>query len=154
MTVDYQTDDRLSVNIQPAYITADNASQYILPDSLVQLPEQGCSTSASADIDLQFSWTNEPSFAFEVLRKSSGDVIFSTLGSVLVYEDQFFEFVTHLPENYNLYGMGETIHSLRLGNNYTATFYPADNGNPADANSYGVHPFYLDTRYYLSLIHI
>jgi alpha-glucosidase len=100
------------------------------------------------DIDLAFSWTNEPTFSFVVTRKSTGDVLFDTRGSVLVYEDQFIEFVSQLPEQYNLYGMGERIHGLRLGNNFTATFYAADAGDPIDGNIYGNHPFYLDTRYF------
>jgi alpha-glucosidase len=44
--------------------------------------------------------------------------------------------------------MGERIHDLRLGNNFTATFFAADAGDPIDGNIYGNHPFYLDTRYY------
>lgn len=123
-------------------------SQYILSPELVPLPEQGVVDAATQDIDLQFSWSNDPSFSFTVLRKSTGDVLFDTTGSVLVYENQFVEFVSQLPEDYNLYGMGERIHGLRLGNNFTATFYAADSGDPIDRNIYGNHPFYLDTRYY------
>jgi hypothetical protein len=37
-----------------------------------------------------------------------------------VYEDQFIEFASPLPENYNLYGLGEVIHGFRLGNNLTS----------------------------------
>lgn len=44
--------------------------------------------------------------------------------------------------------MGERIHGLRLGNNFTATFFAADAGDPIDRNIYGNHPIYLDTRYY------
>jgi alpha-glucosidase len=62
------------------------------------------------------------------------------LGSKLVYEDQFIEFVTSMPENYNTYGLGERIHGLRLGNNFTATIYAADTGDPIDYNIYGSHP--------------
>ena len=82
-------------------------SQYILPDELVHLPEQGVVMTDTQDIDLQFSWSNVPTFGFTVLRKSTGDILFDTTGSVLVYENQFIEFVSQLPENYNLYGMGE-----------------------------------------------
>lgn len=94
----------------------------------MHLPQFGVAQADTQDIDLQFSWTNSPSFAFTVLRKSTGDVLFDTRGSVLVYENQFIEFVSQLPENYNLYGMGERIHGLRLGNNFTATFFAADAG--------------------------
>ena len=102
----------------------------------------------NADIDLSFVWSNDPTFSFTVVRKSTGDAIFSTAGSKLVFEDQFTEIVSTLPENYNLYGLGETIHALRLGNNFTKTLYAADVGDPPDYNLYGSHPFYVDTRYY------
>ena len=102
----------------------------------------------NADIDLSFVWSNDPTFSFTVVRKSTGDAIFSTAGSKLVFEDQFTEIVSTLPENYNLYGLGETIHTLRLGNNFTKTIYAADVGDPPDYNLYGSHPFYVDTRYY------
>ena len=81
-------------------------------------------------------------------RRSTGDVIFTTKGNHLVYEDQFIEFVNTLPEDYNLYGLGERIHGLRLNNNFTATIYAADVGDPIDRNIYGSHPFYLETRYF------
>ena len=86
------------------------------------------------------TWSNSPTFAFSVARQSTGDVIFSTFGSKLVYENQFIEFVTSMPENYNVYGLGERIHGLRLGNNLTATTYAADAGTPLDYNIYGTHP--------------
>jgi alpha-glucosidase len=137
--------DRMRINIEPAYIDDSNSSYYVLPSELVYAPKIG---HHSQEIDLEFSWSNDPTFSFVVVRKSTGDVLFDTRGSVLVYENQFIEFVSQLPEKYNLYGMGERIHGLRLGNNFTATFYAADAGDPIDGNIYGNHPVYLDTRYY------
>lgn len=148
LTVDVQTAHRLSVNISPAHVTAENYTQYFLQDELIDLPAQGVLTTNTQDIDLQFSYSNDPTFSFKVIRKSTGDTIFDTEGTVLVYEDQFVEFVNILPENYNLYGLGEHIHGFRLGNNYTATLWAADVGDQIDTNIYGSHPFYLDTRYY------
>ncbi|KAK5714382.1 hypothetical protein LTR17_017163 [Elasticomyces elasticus] len=148
LAVDIQSAHRLRVSIQPAYLDNSNRSQYILPDNLIHLPEQGVVQSDTQDVDLQFSWSNDPTFSFTVLRKSTGDVLIDTRGSVLVYENQFIEFVSQLPESYNLYGMGEQIHGFRLGNNYTTTFYAADAGDPIDGNIYGVHPTYLETRYF------
>lgn len=95
-----------------------------------------------------FTGDDEPSFWFSVTRHSTGDVIFTTKDKKLVYEDQFVEFVTALPNDYNLYGLGERIHGLRLNNNLTATIYAADVGDPIDRNIYGSHPFYLETRYF------
>lgn len=82
------------------------------------------------------------------MRRSTGDVLFDTRGKVLVFEDQFVEMATAMPTNYNVYGLGETIHGLRLGNNFTKTMWNADVGDTIDGNIYGTHPFYLDTRYY------
>lgn len=104
--------------------------------------------SPSSPTDLKFSWSNSPSFTFEVARRSTGDVLFSTVGSKLVFEDQFIEFKTTLPQDWNLQGLGETMHSLRLLNNHNITIYAADAADPIDGNIYGAFPFYLDTRYY------
>jgi alpha-glucosidase len=86
------------------------------------------------------TWSNNPTFSFTVTRISTGDVLYDTSGSNLVYEDQFIEFVTAMPDAYNVYGLGERIHQLRLGNNFTATTYAADAGTPLDYGIYGTHP--------------
>lgn len=125
-----QTANRLQISIEPSSLDSTNESFYILPENLVPRPQQGHVQPTTQESDLQFSWSNEPTFNFAVIRKSTGDVLFDTSGSVLVYENQFIEFVSQLPEEYNLYGMGERIHGLRLGNNYTATFWAADAGDP------------------------
>lgn len=123
LTVAYEAADRLNVEIVPTYLGASNMSQYILPASIVAKPTL---QPANVSSDLDFSWTNKPSFGFSVTRKSTGDVLFSTMGKKLVFENQFIEFASDLPENYNLYGLGETINSLRVPNNFTKTFYAAD----------------------------
>lgn len=142
LEVAYLDADRLSVNIQPANLSPTNTSWYILAPSLVPTPSPDPDAATlSQDNDFQFVWSNSPSFSFSVIRRSTGDVAFTTEGSVLVYEDQFIEFATQMPENYNVYGLGERIHGLRLGNNFTATIYAADSGDPIDYNIYGSHPY-------------
>ncbi|CAG8955439.1 hypothetical protein HYFRA_00010305 [Hymenoscyphus fraxineus] len=149
LTVEYQSADRLHVQITPSHVDASNASWYILPDELIPQPKIDTDASTtSLSNDLEFVWDNEPSFHFSVLRKSTGDTLFSTTGSKIVFENQFIEFSSTLPENYNLYGLGEVIHGFRMGNNFTRTIYAADVGDPIDTNLYGSHAFYLDTRYY------
>ncbi|CAK1357391.1 Alpha-glucosidase [Cercospora beticola] len=145
LELDVQSSHRLHLSIQPYYLDSSNASQYIWSETIVPAPQN---EAGSQEVDLQFTYSNDPTFSFTVVRKSTGDVLFDTTGSVLVFENQFIEFVTQMPESYNIYGMGERIHGLRLGNNFTATFYAADVGDPIDENIYGVHPFYLDTRYF------
>jgi alpha-glucosidase len=147
LTVEYQSSDRIHIEITPTYIDASNSSWFELPEALIPKPTIDSKTHAHGS-DLSFTWGNEPSFWWTVTRVSTGDVLFSTKGSKLVFENQFIEFTSPLPENYNLYGLGEVIHSLRMGNNFTRTFYAADVGDPTDRNLYGDHPFYLDTRYY------
>lgn len=132
LTVEYQATDRLNINISPTHVDASNASWYILPSDLVYKPTVDGAASVPQS-DLLVSWSNEPSFNFKVIRKTTGDILFNTEGTVLVYENQFIEFVSALPENYNLYGLGERIHGLRLGNNFTATTYAADAADPIDS---------------------
>ncbi|KAI2622431.1 glycoside hydrolase family 31 protein [Hypoxylon sp. NC1633] len=149
LVVEYQAVDRLHVEILPRYIGPDNYTWFILPEELIPKPhvEQDFDYYDSGS-DLKFTWSNEPTFSFNVTRKSTGDVLFTTQGFHLVYENQFIEFGSSLPENYNVYGLGEVIHGFRLGNNFTRTFYAADVGDVIDANIYGNHPIYLDTRYF------
>lgn len=133
LTVQYQSEDRLAVKISPAVLTSSNLTQYNLPDYIVQQPKADSdAAAASLKSDLDFIWSNVPTFSFSVVRKSTGDVLFSTAGTKIVFENQFVEFVSVLPENYNLYGLGESIHALRLGNNFTKTLYAADVGDPID----------------------
>lgn len=133
LTVEYQSADRLSIKIVPAIIDTSNISQYILPDHFVHQPTRDADAGlTSLTSDLMFVWSNKPTFSFSIFRKSTGDTLFSTEGTKLVFENQFIEFASLLPENYNLYGLGETIHGLRLGNNFTKTIYAADVGDPID----------------------
>ena len=133
LTVEYQSAQRLAVRITPAVIDASNQSFYILPDHIVTQPKADSDAEyTSLTNDLSFTWDNDPTFSFSVYRRSTGDTVFSTAGMKLVYEDQFIEFVSTLPENYNLYGLGETIHGFRLGNNFTKTIYAADVGDTID----------------------
>jgi alpha-glucosidase len=150
LTIEYQSSTRLAVNIQPAYLDASNSSQWLVPEDLIPRPK---AEDSYKSLNLKFEWGNEPSFWFSVARKSSSDIIFTTQGTRLVYENQFVEFVNSLPQDYNLYGLGERMHGLRLNNDFTATIYAADVGDPIDRNIYGSHPFYLETRYFESDIH-
>ncbi|KAJ9616724.1 hypothetical protein H2200_000443 [Cladophialophora chaetospira] len=148
LKVEYQTSSRLHVNIRPSHVTSQNQSWYLLSTNYVPAATQGSGSMTTSD--LTFSWANSPrtGFGFNVTRNSTGDVLFSTTGTKLVFENQFVELVSHQDEGYNLYGLGEVIHGLRLGNNFTRTIYAADVGDPIDTNLYGSHPFYLQTKYF------
>lgn len=147
LVVDHQDADRLHVGIQPKFVGQSNHTWFVLPEELIPRPPPATEPLGPGG-DLDFGWGNQPSFYFNVTRRSTGDVLFSTKDSRLVYADQFIEFSSSLPENYNLYGLGEVIHGLRLGNNLTRTLFNADVGDIIDANIYGHHPIYYDTRYF------
>ena len=134
LTVEYQSADRLSVQITPSLLAASNATQYNLPQGPVLNPavDSDAGTSSLTN-DLNFVWSNTPTFSFSIYRKSTGDTLFSTAGTKIIFEDQFVEFSSPLPDNYNLYGLGESIHPWRLGNNFTKTMYNADVGDNIDA---------------------
>lgn len=137
LTVEYQSQDRLHIEITPTFIDASNSSWFILPEELIEKPTIDVKSNVTLSPDLVFSYKNDPTFSFTVIRQSTGDTLFSTEGSQLVFEDQFIEFVSVLPDQYNLYGLGEVIHGLRLGNDFTRTIYAADVGDPIDGNIYG-----------------
>ncbi|KAB5578414.1 putative alpha-glucosidase precursor [Coniochaeta sp. 2T2.1] len=141
LSVEYQAADRVNIQIQPRFIGAENETWFILPESLIPKPAVAASGAGADSSDLEVTWSNDPTFAFTVTRKSTSDVLFTTNGTVLVYADQFIELASALPENYNLYGLGEVIHGFRLGNNLTRTLFAADVGDPIDENLYGTHPY-------------
>ncbi|KAK4194856.1 family 31 putative glycoside hydrolase [Triangularia verruculosa] len=147
LLVEFQTNERVHLQIEPRYISQENETWFRLPEVMIPKP-QGDTLCEEQHSDFVVSWSNDPTFSFTIKRKATGDTLFTTEGSVLVYEDQFIEFASPLPKNYNLYGLGEVIHGFRLGNNVTRTLFAADVGSDIDYNIYGSHPIYLDTRYF------
>lgn len=149
LAVQYQSKERLSVKIQPKYLDATNRSQYLLDGALTPLPgvEKG---ACEVESDLRFKWTNEPTFSFNVTRAKTNEVLYSTYGSKIVFEDQFLEMSTSMVKDYNMYGLAECLRGFRVPNNYTQTFWNAynlDNDQILDVNAHSVHPMYLETRY-------
>lgn len=107
-------------------------------------PSQNVSSSGAA---LQFSLEESP-FSFSVTRSSSGEVLFNTTGSQLVFESQYVYLKTQLPQNPNIYGLGEHSDSFRLPTeNYQRVLWNSESPFiPRLSNLYGSHPNYLDHR--------
>lgn len=141
LQVEYQTQDRLHVKILDA-----NNTVYQVPDSVFPRPGYGqwCSPK---DSKLKFDFVADP-FSFTVSRRDSGEVLFNTTGSQLVFESQYVYLKTHLPKSPHLYGLGEHSDSFMLNStNYTRTIYTRDSyGTPQGQNLYGAHPIYFDHR--------
>jgi alpha-glucosidase len=117
---------------------------YQVPDFVVPRPT-GSTTAAGSSLDVSIE---EEPFSFTVTRKSNKEVIFSTKGSSIVFEDQYWRLRTSLPDNPSLYGLGEHTDSLRLPtSNYIRTLWARDAGAvPENTNLYGTHPVYYEQR--------
>ncbi|KAJ6537657.1 glycosyl hydrolases family 31-domain-containing protein [Mycena capillaripes] len=140
LLVEYQTESRLHVRI-------DDTEQNVYQVQESFLPRPGTQNVAAPSAALEFSFTESP-FHFTVTRKATGDVLFDTSGAQLIFESQYVRLRTNLPENPNLYGLGEHSDDFRLGTNgYTRTMWNSESPFiPRLANLYGSHPVYFDHR--------
>lgn len=118
---------------------------YQVPESVFPRPEGP--SSAPESPALKFHYEEEP-FSFSVTRADTEEVLFDTSAATLVFESQYVRLRTKLPENPNLYGLGEHSDPFRLKTtNYTRTLWSQDSwGLPADSNLYGNHPVYYEHR--------
>ncbi|PCD26347.1 hypothetical protein AU210_012777 [Fusarium oxysporum f. sp. radicis-cucumerinum] len=141
LEVEYQTEDRLHVKILDT-----NNTVYQVPDDIFPRPGYG-QWASPKNSKLKFDFKADP-FSFTVTRKDSGEVLFDTSGSKLVFESQYLYLKTKLPERPYLYGLGEHSDPFMLNaTNYTRTIYTRDAyGCPNGQNLYGAHPIYFDHR--------
>ncbi|EPX71699.1 alpha-glucosidase Agl1 [Schizosaccharomyces octosporus yFS286] len=145
LNVTYETEERVHISIRDL-----NSSQFQFSKrhDVWQAPLYYASTSSlnKSNVFYEFSFNADP-FEFWITRKTDGEVLFDTRGNHLVFEDQYIELTTNMVDDYNIYGLAETIHGFRLGNNLTRTFWNNDEASPLDRNMYGTHPYYLEQRY-------
>ena len=95
-----------------------------MPESIFPRPvAAGSDASAAA---LKFDYKENP-FSFTVSRAKTGEVLFDTSAASLVFESQYLRLRTKLPEDPNLYGLGEHSDPFRLNNtNYIRTLWSQD----------------------------
>ena len=162
LSVEYETDTRVHVKITDA-----NKARFEVPESLFPRPKGSPDTdkeSATYEVTV-----NEEMFSFKVVRKSDGEAIFdstspggSTLMNPLIYEEQYMEISSRLPNDPNIFGyflregydninslgrIGEVVHALRRDPyNTRQTMWARDSPTPKDQNIYGSHPFHIEMR--------
>ncbi|RAR08968.1 glycoside hydrolase family 31 protein [Stemphylium lycopersici] len=138
--VEYQTDERLHVKIYDADQQVFQVQEEVFPR-----PKNEKATVASSA--LQFGIRNSP-FSFAVKRSDNGEVLFDTGDVPLVFEKQYVRLRTKLPDNPNIYGLGEHSDSFRFHtDDYERVLLNAESPNiPTNANLYGSHPVYFDHR--------
>lgn len=131
-------DERLHVMIYDA-----DEQVYQVPESV--LPRIEGVDSTRHDSELKFHYEENP-FSFTVTRGQ--EILFDTSDSNLIFQSQYLNLRTSLPDDPNLYGLGEHIGPLRLPTtNYSQTFWNRDAyGTPEGTNLYGTHPVYYDHR--------
>ncbi|KAF5022717.1 hypothetical protein F66182_5265 [Fusarium sp. NRRL 66182] len=141
LEVEYQTQDRLHVKILDT-----NNTVYQVPDDIFPRPGYG-QWASPRNSNLRFNFRANP-FSFSVTRADTGEVLFDTSGSKLVFESQYVYIKTKLPPRPHLYGLGEHSDPFMLNaTNYTRTIYTRDAyGTPKGQNLYGAHPVYFDHR--------
>ncbi|KAJ6121091.1 Glycoside hydrolase family 31 [Penicillium sp. IBT 18751x] len=144
LLVEYQDDDRLHVMIYDA-----DEDVYQVPSSVVPRPSPH-GDHKKGQPSLRFDYQPDP-FSFRVLRQTDNgneQVLFDTTETNIIFESQYLNLRTWLPNDPNLYGLGEHTDSLRLPTtNYTRTLWSRDAyGVPSNTNLYGNHPVYFDHR--------
>ncbi|EMG49651.1 GAM1 Glucoamylase 1 [Candida maltosa Xu316] len=147
LTVEYQSEQRLNVHIEPTNLT----DVFVLPDELVPKPKIDDDYDFARS-DLVFEY-DEEDFGFEIVRSSTGETLFSTKGNPLVFSNQFIQFNTTLPQGYAISGLGESIHGSLNEPGLVKTLFANGISNPIDQNDYGVHPVYFDQRYSSNTTH-
>ncbi|KAG5942356.1 hypothetical protein E4U53_007258 [Claviceps sorghi] len=134
--------ERLHVKI---YDAAEQV--YQVPEHVFPRPKAARDGHGVNDAKLKFDFKEKP-FSFRLRRTKTEEVLFDSSAAGLIIEDQYLRLRTHLPEDANLYGLGEHSGSLRLKTkNNTRTLWNADVPSiPNSANLYGSHPIYIEHR--------
>lgn len=134
----YETNNRLHVKI---YDTAKK--QWQVPLNLIKTTDE---INPAEKRTIKFDITKSP-FSFTVRRVDNDEVIFSTEGSKLIFENEYLEISSSLPKDANIYGLGENVDSFRRDpENTLQPIWARDAANAFKGNSYGAHPFYMELR--------
>ncbi|KDQ34176.1 glycoside hydrolase family 31 protein [Pleurotus ostreatus PC15] len=132
-------------------ITDPTTKRFEVPESVFPRPSPSRGPVDRRTADLRFTYTASP-FSFTISRSSSNETIFSTSAHPLIFHPQYVRVKTSLPQNPNIYGLGEHTEAFRLDPTtstvtLTRTFWARDAfGIPQGTNLYGTHPIYFEHR--------
>lgn len=151
LTARYEAHGRLHVHITDATQPRWEVPTLLIPRERIQdvpVGAQAHTIPAFPSHPLQISWTTSP-FHFTVTRRATGEILFTTASTLLVFKDQYLQFATHLPEDSHLYGVGDSTRpdGMRLQHGRKYTLWATDVGSWAtDIPLYSSYPFVLDVR--------
>nr|XP_013013967.1 probable maltase-glucoamylase 2 [Cavia porcellus] len=135
LNVVYHTDSVLQVKM---YDSTNKRYEVPVPLNTPSSPVD-CSENCLYDVRIQ---TNP--FGVQVLRRSSGTVIWDSQVPGFIFNDMFLSISTRLPSQY-IYGFGETEHTMFRRNMSwnTLGMFARDDPSAYEKNFYGVHPYYM-----------
>ncbi|KAJ2847886.1 hypothetical protein IWW36_003619 [Coemansia brasiliensis] len=140
LDVSFDTNNRLHVHISDTANT-----QYQIPPSVISLNKGQKIDKQKGNFEFIHSHNRTTGFGFKVVRDS--EVIFDTIGHVLVFEDQYLELTSSVPTDANIYGLGETPGWFRRNPyNTTITLWNRDTPALFEENGYGSHAVYMELR--------
>ncbi|KAF9906845.1 hypothetical protein BX616_000598 [Lobosporangium transversale] len=140
--IDFETESRIRIKI-----VDKNSNRYEIPKEA--LPTTDSTIRHVGKRGYTFKYNKSP-FTFSIIRSHDGEVIFdSSVANMdnLIFESDYLEISTTLPEDANIYGLGEVVASFRRDPNGTRqTMWNRDAATPVNQNVYGSHPFHLEMR--------
>lgn len=125
-------------------ITDASSPRYEVPELVLPRPKR---ISDGHPRQIGFNYTISP-FSFSIFRKSTGEVLFSTVSHPIIFKPQYIRVKTSLPPQANIYGLGEHTNPFRIPpDSTTLTLWSRDAyGIPTGTNLYGSHPVYFEHR--------
>ncbi|WAR53880.1 hypothetical protein PtB15_3B389 [Puccinia triticina] len=144
----YNLPPRKNENLHVRIVDAA-AKRYEVPALLFPRPIHTASeTSNSHKSALLFSYVPSP-FSFTISRRSTREVLFSTISYPLIYRNKHIRITTRLSPKSNIYGLGESTDTFRINldrNGTRRTMARDAYGTQKGTNLYGTHPIYYDHR--------
>ncbi|KAF9157282.1 hypothetical protein DFQ26_008903 [Actinomortierella ambigua] len=139
--VHFESDARVRVKISDM-----NRERYEVPPLAIPPVKSKKRTPAQK---YSFEVSPEP-FSFKVTRTDTKETVFDTAVAgtdSLVFEDEYLEISTAVPNDADIYGLGEVVSSFRRDTRGTRqTMWARDAATPVGENVYGSQPFYLEMR--------
>ncbi|KAF9181666.1 hypothetical protein BGZ51_005263 [Haplosporangium sp. Z 767] len=142
VNVDFETESRIRVKI-----VDKDRKRYEIPEEA--LPSTESTKRRVEKRGYVFKYVENP-FTFSITRVADNEVVFDSAVAgmdSLIYEDEYLEISSVLPDDANIYGLGEVVTTFRRDPRGTRqTMWARDAPTPVNENLYGSHPFHLEMR--------
>ncbi|ORX80616.1 hypothetical protein BCR32DRAFT_327642 [Anaeromyces robustus] len=144
--------DIKSLDFAATYETNSRLHLKVTPSDIEKYPHNSDIPSEAFPFTPKIEGASNPEYSFEledngdfniVVKRKNGNIIFNSLE--FIFEQQYLQITTSVPQNANIYGIGEVVSEFKRNANATRqALFTLDSGCPKDSNIYGHHPFYLE----------